>query len=536
MSQVSVSNDERIDALLTTFKWGSVIGESAQLSFSFPVPGSSWVSDYQGGEPFAPNTLSFLNAAQRQGVRENLLLWSHVANITFTEVDDLVTQGDLRFTHSSAVDNTDGVAAWAYVPPITSTVPESGDVWFSQESVSDVSLGSHGFFVLMHEIGHALGLKHPFSQQSQNVVTLPVAEDTTQYTVMSNTGYSGVGWSRKGEIDLFSRVNNTTPMPYDILAIQYLYGANSSFNTGNDIYTFSNDIADFKTIWDAGGTDTFDLSNQTKTVVIDLNAGAFSSVGPMNYELVSGLIESSTKLAVNNIAIAFGVDIENVIGGSGGDHLTGNDLANDLTGMSGNDILIGGEGTDTALYLGNKSDYQITTLTTGLQVTSLNTDEGVDTLLGIERLQFVDQLIDTATFSVIPTTTAEVDITPFERDVNHINYFLLQINRALAIDVSADYTTVEGTAKAGEDYLTALGTATIVAGETSTVVGVEIIGDNIHEIDETFFLAISNPTGLSFPVGVTEITASRTIIDDDLEVSSHLSDIQIIGLESIVPV
>ncbi len=537
MSQVSVSNDERINALLSTFKWGAAIGSAAKLSFSFPTIGSTWVSDYLGGEPFSPNTVNYLNTAQRQGVRDSLQLWSDVANISFTEVDDLLKPGDFRFTYSSAVDDIASVAAWAYLPSSTAIAPEeAGDVWLSLQHASDVSIGSDGFVTLMHEIGHALGLKHSFGFQSQNPVTLSAVEDTTQYTIMSFTDYRGVGWSEIGSTNKFSTVKNTTPMPYDILAIQYLYGANSSFNTGDDIYTFSDNIADFKTIWDAGGTDTFDLSNQTQAVKINLNAGAFSSVGLMNYELVNGFIESSPKLAVNNIAIAYNVDIENVVGGSGNDNITGNDLANDLTGMAGNDILIGGGGVDTALYLGNKSDYQITTLTSGVQVTGFNTNEGVDTLLGIERLQFLDQLVDASTLSVIPSTPAEVDITPSEGASNHINYFLLQIGRALSFDVSVDFTTVDGTAKAGEDYIATLGTSTIAAGKTSTVIGVEIIGDNIHELDETFFLTISNPQGALFPGGVAEITATRTIMDDDLIVSNHVSDIQIIGLESIVQV
>jgi|GEM_PF-986450 len=115
----------------------------------------------------------------------------------------------------------------------------------------------------------------------------------------------------------------------------------------------------------------------------------------------------------------------------------------------------------------------------------------------------------------IPTQSSEVDLIPTEGNAKHTTYFLLEISNALSVDASVDYVTQDGTAIAGQDYVATSGTATIKAGELSTVIGVEIIGDVINENDETFDIVISNPQGAKFPSGTNEIIASKTIVDDD---------------------
>ena len=70
--------------------------------------------------------------------------------------------------------------------------------------------------------------------------------------------------------------------------------------------------------------------------IINLDDGEFSSIGRRVY-----------GVAADNIAIAYGVTIENAKGGSGADKIFGNDVANVLSGNAGNDILDGELGADT---------------------------------------------------------------------------------------------------------------------------------------------------------------------------------------------
>lgn len=115
----------------------------------------------------------------------------------------------------------------------------------------------------------------------------------------------------------------------------------------------------------------------------------------------------------------------------------------------------------------------------------------------------------------LPTSASDIVTNPSEGNSNHTNYFFLEIPTTFSHDISVDYTTRDVTATAGSDYVATSGKATIKAGETYTIIAVEIIADSIAESTETFELVLSNPHGARFPAGITEISTSRTITDDD---------------------
>jgi Ca2+-binding RTX toxin-like protein len=187
-----------------------------------------------------------------------------------------------------------------------------------------------------------------------------------------------------------------TVMLYDILAIQRLYGANMETRKGDTRYAYSATGQTLATIWDAGGVDTIDASNQSRAVVLNLAPGAFSSIGP----------SATGGAAASNLAIAFGVTIENAVGGSGSDRLTGNAVANrleggggadTLAGGGGDDTLVGGSGTDVAVFARSMTDYAIARQADGsVRVSARAGTDGVDTLLGVERLRFSDREADAA--------------------------------------------------------------------------------------------------------------------------------------------
>jgi Ca2+-binding RTX toxin-like protein len=106
------------------------------------------------------------------------------------------------------------------------------------------------------------------------------------------------------------------------------YGFNST--AGHDAFDFAINTNPVIAIWDAGGTDKIDASGWSTDQVIDLNVGAFSSVGQMT----------------RNVAIAFGATIERAVGGGGNDTLTGNAASNVFWGNAGNDTISGGDGID----------------------------------------------------------------------------------------------------------------------------------------------------------------------------------------------
>lgn len=115
-----------------------------------------------------------------------------------------------------------------------------------------------------------------------------------------------------------------------------------------------------------------------------------------------------------------------------------------------------------------------------------------------------------------PATASEVMMAlpePFSGSV--VNYFLLKMS-ALSLDtVRLQYETRDGTATAGSDYNYTQGWVELMPSQTHIAIGVTVYGDTTPEIDESFSLVITDPTGTWLDANV-ELVASHTIINNDL--------------------
>ena len=77
--------------------------------------------------------------------------------------------------------------------------------------------------------------------------------------------------------------------------------------------------------------------------------------------------------------------------------------------------------------------------------------------------------------------------------------------------ITVSFGTANGTATAGSDYVATSGTITFNPGETSKSIPVQVSGDNIDEVDETYFVNLSNPTNAT----ISRAQGVGTILDDD---------------------
>jgi hypothetical protein len=89
--------------------------------------------------------------------------------------------------------------------------------------------------------------------------------------------------------------------------------------------------------------------------------------------------------------------------------------------------------------------------------------------------------------------------------------FTVTLNAASGRTITVDYTTVDGTASAGSDYSAATGTLTFTPGQTTKTIMVNATGNGTVEPDETFSVALSNPSNVT----ITGATGSGIIADDD---------------------
>lgn len=382
-----LSSVSEINALLVGTQWA---GRSLTYSFVGPESTFSTSPAYgygPGTEPWAPQ-VSYFGGFAVSSAASALSKWSAVANVDFTLVADLHDScGDLRFGFTDLGD--------AHAEAFSPAVGAGGDIWFSYtESTRSFAEGSYNYLALLHEIGHALGLKHPFSAFSAfsaSTTVLPASLDSQSHTVMSYSAQAGSAGT-----DYTYRP--TTPMVLDIEAIQYLYGANASYNANSTVYRFSQGANYHQTLWDAGGRDTISYEG-SDPCVIDLRPGAGSMLGNPVYVLdpFGGQVGP-----VSNVWIAHGTEIESASSGGGADRLVGNRIANSLSAGAGNDVLVGGGGNDRldggggqdiAVFSGPSADYLVTfNAATGRYAVSdhIRGRDGIDVVSETELFQFSD--------------------------------------------------------------------------------------------------------------------------------------------------
>jgi serralysin len=216
--------------------------------------------------------------------------------------------------------------------------------------------------IIFHELGHAVGMKHPWDKEKGGLEI-----ESNQSTLFTTMAYSDLFYGPNVE-----RIFPNGYMAADMLAVQKMYGANFSTRHGDDVYRFESlqgkesyhitvdgktlyhDGLPILSIWDGGGTDTYDYSGVDHGVEIDLRPGAYSSIlkGPISGpkgDVRLGTIQNSYLYDGDTRSL-----VENAVGTRFDDTLIGNGAGNRLVGGKGDDTLIGGKGDDVFVFAGGK--------------------------------------------------------------------------------------------------------------------------------------------------------------------------------------
>jgi serralysin len=361
------TTDRNINALLEGTQW-----TSPNVTFGFADSSSDYESSYR--DPAYATGFRAFNLSQKTATRSWAAQYNSVSNLNLTETTG--RDATLRMAVSSSPST-----AYAYSP---GNYVEAGDMFFNPNNYNSPTIGNYAYTTFGHEIGHALGLKHGQEVGGVANTALSADRDSMEFSIMTYRGYIGADFTTGYTNESGGYAQSL--MMYDIRAVQEMYGANFTSNASNTIYSFSTTTGEmfvngvgqgaptanriFRTIWDGNGNDTYDFSNYTTNLSVDLTPGGWSDLDTSGNFQAANLNAANTPSYSNGVIVGYYNDpakniyargqvfnalqynnddrslIENANGGSGNDRILGNNANNILRGNGGNDYLDAGNGND----------------------------------------------------------------------------------------------------------------------------------------------------------------------------------------------
>jgi hypothetical protein len=252
---------------LARWNFPAPVGTSVVVTYSFGTGKAAYDNTARTGyAPFSPQ--------QQAYTREALEAWGAVSGIHFVEVpDSFVGQMRFVFTDMTGQFRPDGrqISGYAHYPGLTWTEVGgvrtysiqpgiSGDVFMNTAYYAgndgEMSPGNRGYLVLLHEIGHALGFKHPF----EGTPTISPERDNGTYTLMSYNTLSNQASLGSVDIEAARYYYGTTDLPASFDPVSLVFTrhgtAQSEWVLGTELADALHGNAGADTILGLDGNDT----------------------------------------------------------------------------------------------------------------------------------------------------------------------------------------------------------------------------------------------------------------------------------------
>jgi hypothetical protein len=538
--------DRVVPYSVTGYQWGSTT-----VTASFMPDGSTTNTGA------TTNLFSTLNAShatetwQREFARA-LQTWANATKLNFYFVSDSGaasgtvngSQGDIRLTMSP---RSDSYAGYTYYPSGSSL---GGDMFLSSNYGWNIGQHIDLYSVVLHELGHSLGLGHSDVGGAVMAPTIgtvysglssdDIAGIQSIYGIRQNDSYdsgsgnngfgtatsvslnsSGVAsfnadLTSMGDVDYYkltapANASGTLTVSVDASDISLLTGKVSVYDASfNLLGTASASTYEGKATLNLTGL----TAGATYYVVAD---GATSDVFGMGAYKLSAQFGQGTaqpSLSIGNVSAAegnsgtkqFNFTVSLSAASSSTvtvQYATANGSASsssDYTSTSGTLTFAAGETQKTVTVLVN-GDSTVESNETFVVNLSSAANATIGTSQGTGTIQNDD----------VPTVSiGNVSVNEGNSGTTQFN-FTVSLSAASESTVTVQYATANGSATAGSDYTATSGTVTFAAGETQKTVTVLANGDTTVESNETFAVNLSSPSNAT--LGTSQGTG--TITNDD---------------------
>ena len=231
-----------------------------------------------------------------------------------------------------------------------------------------------------------------------------------------------------------------------------------------------------------------------------------------------------------------GNDLDNTIDGGGGDNTIEGNGGNDrFIITSGQNLVDGGEGIDTAQI--DKTRAEAGEVSKIGEIVRIGTD---NTLLNMEFIEFSDVRLAVDTLAVTPILTVTPTLpngipailVPEGDSGSQLATFTVNLSSAAPVDAVIDFATQPGSAatERGIDFVETAGQLTIPAGELSGEISVEILGDTnaLENNNEQVLINLTAVSGGTFANGAATTRAGVGILNDDAVISWSFRSTKII--------
>jgi glucose/arabinose dehydrogenase len=312
---------------------------------------------------------------------------------------------------------------------------------------------------------------------------------TVEYATAPNTAVSGTGYVAASGTLTFTPGQQSQPVSVTING-DIAFEPNETFNVNLSNPTNA-------TIDDSQGVGTIINDDAQPTISINDVAVTEGDVGTTTAAFTVSLSNASSQTVTVNYATA------------------------DDTATSGTDF-VATSGTAT--------------IAPGLLSTTVNVTVNGDTTFEGNEFFLVNLTSPTnATISRSPATgIINNDDAPPTITINDVSVtegnagtvaatFTVSLSNASSQTIDVNYTTADGSAAAGSDYVVTSGTATITPGLLATTVNVPVIGDTTFEPNETFLVNLTSPTNAT----ISDNQGTGTITNDDAEPTISITDVSV---------